>query len=215
MVRQSTSISRRQATNTRPAILLAEQLGLELNYVVTINFTLAGFDEHSASAKFSGLRERFVRWARRNLKRSKIKQFRPAFLWVLENTGHVAGHWLMHIPAERLDEFKTALEKWIVRVGGNIDDPNTIDVREAYNPLGFRKYMLKGIDPVFAPLYRIDHVPQGIIHGKRFGYSMSIGPSQSLKHGTKKRWRRPANTQHPAPSMVASRCSMKERRLWP
>ncbi|MEM7069250.1 MAG: hypothetical protein AAF478_10225 [Pseudomonadota bacterium] len=198
MRRKSTSISRRQATNTRPAILLAEKLGFELNYAITINFTLAGFDEYTASKKFAAVRERFTRLARKKLKRTRIDSFKPAFLWVLENTGHVAAHWLVHIPPERLDEFREELNKWIVRVGGNIDDPNTIDIREAYNPHGYRKYMLKGIDPLFAPLYRIDHVPQGVIYGKRFGYSTSIGPSQSIKHGTKKRWKRPANTENPA-----------------
>jgi hypothetical protein len=109
----------------------------------------------------------------------------------LENTGPVAAHWLVHVPLRRLSVFRGRLPIWVEKAAGPITAPNTIDVRPAPTPLGCRKYMLKGIDPAYAPLYKIDHIPQGSIQGKRFGFSLSIGPSQCLKHGTKKPWRRP------------------------
>jgi hypothetical protein len=36
--------------------------------------------------------------------------------------------------------------------------------------------MLKGLDPIYAPLYGVRHVPQGVVHGKRSGFSRCLGP---------------------------------------
>jgi hypothetical protein len=112
-------------------------------------------------------------------------------IWVLENTGHHACHLMMHLPADRLSDFRSALAKWVEKESGSELAAGTIDIRPAYNAHGFRKYMLKGIDPLFAALYRIEHIPQGAVQGKRFGYTQNLGPSQCKKHGTKKPYRWP------------------------
>lgn len=198
MRRQSHFISRRQATNTRPAILLADKNGMPLNYAVTINFHHTEANAESAADRFAALRARFTRWAGKPPKKTGGKPFTPAFLWVLENTGHVAAHWLVHIPKARLTDFKERLPVWLERSAGPVSCPSAIDIRAAYNPHGYRKYMLKGINPASAALYRINHVPQGLIIGKRFGFSASISPSQCRKHGTKTPWRRPVKQPRPA-----------------
>ncbi len=43
--------------------------------------------------------------------------------------------------------------------------------------------MMKGIDPVFADFYRIRHVPQGVVHGKRCGFSQN-GPTSCRRERT-------------------------------
>ena len=109
----------------------------------------------------------------------------------MEITGQRACHLMMHVPANRLANFTVELTKWIEKESGNEIAAGALDIRPAYNPHGFRKYMLKGIDPMFAALYRIRHVPQGRVDGKRFGYTQNLGPSQCRQHGTKKPYRWP------------------------
>lgn len=115
-------------------------------------------------------------------------------IWVMENTGHHACHLLMHIPAARLANFSHELARWIEKESAAPLAAGMLDIRTAYNPHGFRKYMLKGMDPVFAALYRVHAVPQGAVPGKRFGYTQNLGPSQCRKHGTKRPYRWPGRT---------------------
>lgn len=193
MKRVSYSIRRQQATTSRPAILLAEKLETPLNYVATLNFSHTAVNPSEVSKAFSKVRARANRWAINPSKKSQAKPFKMAFMWVIENTQHIAAHWLLHIPQSRIDDFEKRLPEWLNKEVGDFNSPTTIDIREAYNPHGLRKYMLKGIDPNYAPLYRIQHIPQGKVEGKRFGFSTNIGPNQCRIHGTKKKWFRPTN----------------------
>lgn len=191
LLRETQHISRRQASNTRPAILLAEKLGTPLNRHVTINFTLLGVQEDQCSSVLGRLRARYCRWAKRPGKKRRAEAFAPAMMWVMENTAHAACHLLMHVPAARLANFRADLTKWIEKDTGTPMVPGVLHIGEVYNPHGLRKYMLKGMDPMFADLYRINHVPQGPVLGKRFGFTQNLGPSQCRKHGTKRPYRWP------------------------
>lgn len=191
-MRTSHHISRRQASNSRPAILLAEKLGTPLNQVVTINFTKQGISPHQICPMLTRLRVRYCRWAKQPGKRRAAEPYEPAMIWVMENTGHYACHLLMHIPTARLANFSHELARWIEKESDTPLVSGTLDIRPAYNPHGFRKYMLKGMDPVFAALYRVRPVAQGPVLGKRFGYTQNLGPSQCRKHGTKRPYRWPA-----------------------
>lgn len=170
---------------------MAEKLGIPLNQIVTINFTHLGIEEGQISSVLTGIRARYCRWAKRPGKRRRADPFEPAMIWVVENNGHAACHLLTHVPSGRLANFKAELAGWIEKECLVKPEGSALDVRPAHNPHGFRKYMLKGIDPLFAALYRIRHVPQGPVLGKRFGYTQNLGPSQCRKHGTKKPYRWP------------------------
>lgn len=187
--RKSSFIRRQQATYSRPAILLAEKKKVPLNFLVTLNFTDTEIDEMDASGAFSEIRARFKRWAKKPPKKDKIESFETAFIWVLENTGATAAHWLVHIPDGRLSAFQRRLLIWLKKEAGEIQSSSAVDVRPAYNPHGARKYMLKGIDPSYSALYRIEHKPQGLVYGKRFGFSQNIGPKECEEHKTKRPWR--------------------------
>lgn len=195
-------IDRRQATNSRPAILLAEQRDLPLNRVVTINFTAQGVPDAEVLVMHASLRARYSRWAKRPGKRRVVPAFEPTMIWVVENTAHWGSHWLVHIPRARLADFARELEKWIVKETGRPPAHRVLHIQLANKPHGFRKYMLKGIDPKFAGLYRVLAIPQGMIEGKRFGFTQNLGPSATRKHGTKQpyRWPRSATAaSSPAP----------------
>lgn len=73
------------------------------------------------------------------------------------------------------------LPLWLERVAGAVNCPTAIDVRPAYNPVGFAKYMLKGIDPIWAGTYNIEANEQGRIIGKRGGTSRNICKEERLR----------------------------------
>ena len=176
-MRRSSFIRRQQITNIKPAIRLAEKNGTPLNRFVTLNFTHTACDAGAISLAFADLRERFMRWFRRG--NGQDDQHRAAFVWVAENANdHAAIHWLVHIPDTRLADFRARLPLWLEKATGGITcEDSAINVKPAYTPLGAGKYMMKGIDPAYAAFYRIRPVPQEIVHGKRCGFSQSLGPS--------------------------------------
>lgn len=176
-LRRSSFIRRQQITNIKPAIRLAEKNGTPLNRFVTLNFTHTVCEPEAFSLAFADLRERFMRWFRRGQRQND--QHRAAFVWVAERANdHAAIHWLVHIPDARLADFRARLPQWLEKVTGGITcEDSAINVKPAYTPLGAGKYMMKGIDPAYAAFYRIHPVPQGIVHGKRCGFSQSLGPS--------------------------------------
>lgn len=185
-MRRSHFIRRQQATNIKPAIRLAEKNGTPLNRFVTLNFTHTACDAEAVSIAFAALRERFMRWFRRRQSGGQGATINAAFLWVIENTnGNTAIHWLVHIPPARLADFTARLPQWLAKVTGGVHCADSaINIKQAYTPLGAGKYMMKGIDPVFADFYRIRHVPQGEVHGKRCGFSQNLGPTSCRRART-------------------------------
>jgi hypothetical protein len=186
-VRENHSIRRRIVTNSRPAILLARQIGTPLNQFVTINFSHTDCGEREAAAAFRKLREGyFTPWLRRPPVDYNGPVAAPAFIWVFENPdGHVNVHWMLHIPAGRLAAFRERLPKWLEKATGGVKcATSALDVKPIRNVFGLRLYMLKGMEEKYAHLYGVDHIPQGKVYGKRMGYSKSLGPSACKKGGT-------------------------------
>jgi hypothetical protein len=196
--RQTNYISRRQASNSRPAILLAERLGTPLNQLVTINFTKQGMEDDDAIvAALDRIRARYCRWAKAPGKRRGGNPYNGAMIWTLERTAHWGAHLLIHVPTSRLARFRIDMEGWIEKESGQPVEIGALDLKPVHNVFGLRKYMLKGLNPAYCPLYRIRHVPQGTIAGKRFGYTQNLGPAECRKHGTKKPYRWPRDAARP------------------
>jgi len=185
-MRKSAFIRRQQATNFAPAIRLAEKTGRPLNYLVTLNYSDTACAPADVSAAFARLRDNyFGPWYRRPRK-GVLQPAQPAaFIWVIENTSVIAAHWLVHIPDGRLPDFKIRIEKWFEKTTGGIHfAANALDIRGVYNVAGARLYMLKGIDPLYGPFYGVRPVDQGVVHGKRFGFSESLGRSKCRESRT-------------------------------
>lgn len=102
----------------------------------------------------------------------------PTFVWVIENAGGCLNvHWLVHLPQGRIQDFETRLSLWLDRVSGPVDSDEAIQIKRARTPKGAVKYMVKGMDPIYAPLYRIDASEQGLVHGNRSNFSRCLGPA--------------------------------------
>jgi len=175
--RLSHHIRRKPASNLIHAVRIADGRNLRLNQFVTFNFTKTACPTDLVSIQFEKLRDTyFVPWLRRADKRRPTKP--PAYVWAIENPGGCLNvHWLVHIPEGRVGDFRKRLPLWLAAVAGEVHCTSAIHVRFAPRPIGAGKYMLKGMDAAFAPFFKIDHIPQGIVHGKRSGFSRSLGPT--------------------------------------
>lgn len=160
---------------------MAEDCGLPFTALVTLNFSHTKCVPDAASAQFRTLLNRhFAPWWRRPSRQTlRADPAGPyAWVWVLEHGGgHLAVHWVLHLPKSRWVDFSRRLPIWFETVSGGITNENALDLRAAYNPAGLRKYMLKGTDPAYASFCKIDHDPQGEVVGRRSDFSRSLGPT--------------------------------------
>lgn len=182
-MKTSVHIGRKQVTNMTPAQRLAEKLGFPLNTLVTINFDHTDCAPEQVGTAFAKLRAYFGRWPGSAAARSG-KKTPPTFEWVVENANSLAAHWLVHIPLGSKRDFKERLPVWLTRATGGITCPSAIDIRPAHHPKGLIKYLKKGVDPAYADHYRVTAIPQGLVHGKRCGFSQNLGPAACRQQRT-------------------------------
>ena len=176
--RRTRHIGWRQARNLRKAIHYADkrlvELGRPLNTFATINFGHTACSSEIVSAAFEKLRDNhFVRWLR--YETSDLSYY----VWVIENAGgntHV--HWVLHLPKSLRAAFEIKIAEWLARVAGTITcKESAINIKPVTDLRGLGLYLLKGMDPRYAPRFGVRHVPQGLVYGKRCGVSKSLGPA--------------------------------------
>lgn len=177
--RRTHFINRKPASNLFHAIRIAEKIGQPLTHFVTLTFKRADCAPEEVSSRFEKMRDdRFSPWSRRPRKRSGARPVAPTYVWVIEAAGGVISvHWMVHLPQGRVNDFTARLPSWVEYMTDAPINAGAIDVRPAETPKGAGKYMLKGIDPAWAASYRINHISQGVVHGKRSGYSRNLGPT--------------------------------------
>ena len=174
--RQSVQIGRKPAANLHHATRLADRIGYSLNQFVTINYSKTSCAPEEASAHFRILLASwFARWLRRHPK-NKSKSS-PTYVWVFEAAGgQVAVHWLVHIPQGLIREFWRTVPAWVAATTAGAIETNAVKHRRIYSIIGAKRYVLKGMDPHFARMWQIRPSPQGMIVGKRSGFSRNLGP---------------------------------------
>jgi len=179
--RLSRHINRKPASNIYHAVRLAEAIGTPLTHLFTVNFSKTNCLANFTSAAWQRLLARhFTPWIRRPPKEVTVTASEPAYVWVLENSGDLGLHWLVHVPHQRLADLETKLPGWLSTVGATPIEPAAIDVRTATSPRGAAYYLLKGTNPVYAAGLGVQPIPQGEVVGKRSGFSRSLGPSRKL-----------------------------------
>ena len=185
--RRSHFIRREQATNSLPAILTACEIGLPLNTFVTVNFRHLGYDGENAYILNSKIKKWVQDWLRRPKRSMRFKSTPLTMIWVIENRNHAGVHWALHLPHGSKKHFKVGLKNFLEREFGNLVNNKTVKIKPVYRILGLRKYMLKGLQDVYGPLYRINTSDQGLVVGKRFGFTQNIGPSKIKSLDIKRR----------------------------
>ena len=190
--RQSHYIKRHPAVNVHHATRYSERIGLPLNRFVTINLTRLGCAPREAGRIFRRLRaERFAPWLRRTS--ANKGGVPPTYVWSLEaGGGHTACHWLVHVPERLHRAFAAKLQQWLASLAGDTPEPSVADVRPIYNLVGARRYVLKGTEPVWAEHLAVRPVPQGLVFGKRSGFSRNLGPAARKRGGYRPQSVRPS-----------------------
>ncbi|OWK25020.1 hypothetical protein AJ87_14755 [Rhizobium yanglingense] len=131
------------------------------------------------SDRFERLRDNhFGPWLRRCAPEGR-KEAPPTFVWSIENSGGcLHAHWLVYVPAGRIEDFKRRLPVWLEKVTGEVTDMDAaLHVVKAHTPKGAIKYLMKGLDPFYASAYGINASDQGEVIGNRSNFSRSLGPS--------------------------------------
>lgn len=119
------------------------------------------------------------------------------YVWVLENPpatnekprGGINCHILIHVPDDHWKDFFSARRAWLVASGGTwkrgvIENTpirfyrHGVDIFDYLGAglIGSLRYILKGAHPSACERFDIDYRPQGMIKGKRCGYSESLSP---------------------------------------
>lgn len=183
--RRSRYINRYPAVNNHHARRYAARLGLPLNWMVTINFGLSGLAPSAASYTLQKLlAQRLAPWLRRSAINDNA--LKPTYVWSLEAPhGSVSGHLLIHLPHSLSHGFARRLMSWMEGLAGSAISSRAIDVRPITKVVGATRYMLKGINPSWAPHLDVIPIAQGEIVGKRSGFSRSLGPAARHRGGYK------------------------------
>jgi len=185
--RRSHFIRREQATNSLPAILTAFEIGYPLNTFITVNFGHLGYSGENADLLNTRLKKWVQDWLRRPKKKMRFKSTPLTMMWVIENHNHVGVHWALHLPYGAKKHFTLEFEYFLKREFGDLVNDKTLKIKRVSRILGLRKYMLKGLQDIYGPLYRINTSNQGLVVGKRFGFTQNIGPSQIKSLNIKER----------------------------
>ena len=185
--RRTLHINRYPAVNFHHATQAARLSGEPLNWMVSINFDLLQVKASEASGLLQKLiGERFAPWLRRTA--SNDNQTKPTYVWSIEAPdGSLNGHWLVHLPDGLFPAFSARLNKWAEKLAGVSLQPRAIHTQPIYNLAGARRYALKGVNPAWAGHLGITPVPQGLVIGKRSGFSRNLGPTARKRSGYKPR----------------------------
>jgi hypothetical protein len=191
----SSYLSAQEANRLFEAAVFAFCIGRPLTRFISIHLDAGGvIDRRRFISKFNKLAGD---WLRNNLGSS------ISSIWVLEKP--VGGehsysrgfnvHILVHVPYHLQEAFyrkergwiKAAGAKWVRGVckskqldGCGPDWPGGYYLREGL--LGVMRYITKGIEPASAGLYGIKAQPQGVVAGKRSGYSEALGEKHRWKN---------------------------------
>ncbi len=170
MVTTTQQIGRKAAASILHAPRTAKEIGRPLNIAVTINYWEFGVKGDRIFDEFSILRDRWFRiWSRYSPKNHGIKNGVPAYAYVHEAPDKLAHtHWLLHVHEDNVKRFEQKIVDWLKkRYNMKAIPSGALEIKEAYNPEGFKKYMVKGLDQHFAMLWNIKHVYQGEIDKRR------------------------------------------------
>ena len=180
----TSDIGPRQVARTFHAVRFANDNGLPLNLMVTIDFTSLGVTDEQAGAFFQDTWSRFTRWYA--YQRSKGRAFGSFDAYAVHE--HPPGgprhvHWVMRVPAGARAEVERVIRQRVEKLTGSACLGRAINFKNVPCAGGVAKYTLKGARPHFASLFYIRPSDQGTIVGRRVVVSRSIGFTARYRAG--------------------------------
>ena len=182
----TSTIGRRAAENALHAIRYADALDRAPNLFITINFHSIGIDDESAAAVFQDLKARLSRWWRYQRTKGLVSGALVGVHSHANPAGSRHAHWMVHVPPEVAAPFQVKVEKLLLKIARVADLRDGLDVRPVYAPGSLAKYILRGIDPMYAGYLHIRPANEGIVTCRRTGVSRAIGKLARQQAG----WRR-------------------------
>ena len=182
------TIGPKQAARAFHAVRFANDNGLPLNLMVTIDFTSLGIDADQAGAFFRDTWGRFSRWYA--YQRGKGRSFGSFDAYAVhehpeEGPRHV--HWVMRVPDGAREEIERIIRLRVEKLTGLACLGRAIDFLDVTRPGGIAKYTLKGIQPAFADHFHMVASDQGVVSGRRITISRSIGYAARQRAGWTRR----------------------------
>ena len=166
--------------NCREAMLFADEQGYPLNLAITIKWSLFN-GGLSVERRLAGAQERF----RHSLHR---RGHALRWIWVREARNGAHHHLLAH---DSFGDDGLTFERLLLRMlepdgGPNADNaivikPTGIGQRGSGGPLGWLRYLAKGLHPVQAASRHVRTSPQGCVTGKRTGMTQNINRAVRMR----------------------------------
>lgn len=171
----------------------ADNIGLPLNTLVTINFSLTTIAPWEAVPAFARWRKNhFGKWAKRPQK-GHGQPFDPTYAYWFENKKddevydeigpglphNVHVQMYAHIPAERFFQFHGRAFEWLDFISDDLSADGAVQIDRVTFDNGVMKYGRKGAGKAAAERYGAADIrsPQGAIIGRRTGTSVNLGPT--------------------------------------
>ena len=172
----TSSIGHRAAENVLHAIRFARDTGRPINTHITISLIALGIHDEEAGAFFRKLQISVSRWWRYQ-RVSKGRDIGPPIAVYSHANPAGSRHvdLCMHLPADIREEFIAALDKRLCKLTGLDDLGDALHVQPAPTPGSLAKYILRGINPVYASYLHIRAANEGHVSCRRTGTSRAIG----------------------------------------
>ncbi len=171
----------------------AQNIGLPLNTLVTINFSHTTIEPWEAVKAFGRWRiSHFNKWAKRPQKGCG-NPFEPTYAYWFENKRdneiydavgkglphNVHVQFYVHIPPIRSFNFQGRAYEWLDFIAGDFCAKEAVKIERVKKDNGVIRYGTKGASKAVAGRFGAGEIqcPQGMIIGRRTGTSLNIGPS--------------------------------------
>ena len=176
------------ALNVFHAVRYAGETGRPINTHVTISFVALGIGDDQAHDLFKVLQAKISRWWRyqRCQKGRSIGDVAAVYSHANPaDSRHV--HWLVHVPPEISDEFSKVVAVRLSKVTGQKDLRDALFIGPVDTPGTLAKYILRGVNPMYARYLHLRAANEGTVTGRRTGTSRAVGRATRKGAGWKRK----------------------------
>lgn len=184
------AIGHRAALNALHGIRFANDQDRPVNLSVCINFETLGVPEEEACGLFSVLRERVARWWKYQRAKGRDVGDIYAYFAHANPAGSRHVHWQMHVPEAIWAELPGQIAKLLKKLLSRTDLGDALHFLEISGAGSHAKYVLKGIDPLYASHLFITAANEGLVSGRRTGVSRAMSKAARRAKGWSRK-RRP------------------------
>lgn len=165
-----------------------DSLGIDLNNMLTVNWSLVGYLGYEAKCAQMELRKRVSRAWRYRQSKTQFCDF--TYIECLESpNGNFHAHVLLYVPKGEEEWFLNLVESRVEKLVGQRLPKTMIDLTKVDHSGAVLKYLCKGVSPAYAEHLHLDTSPQGQVIGQRMSSSRAISTTARNRAGWKRKRR--------------------------